>query len=227
MEHVAVETGFSERRICRAIGQARSTQRYEAKISDDEEQLREEIVKLASQYGRYGYRMITGMLRNEGWRVNHKRVERIWREEALKVPRRQPRRARLWLSDGSCVRLRPMHRNHVWSYDFMSERTSDGKALKIFTVIDEYSRECLAVDVARHIRSENVIDRLAELFVRKGVPEHIRSDNGPEFTAKAVRDLDKCLPGCLITDIGKPANNRIKGRIQPKRGNVQRCEAIA
>ena len=205
MEHVAVETGFSERRICRAIGQAKSTQRYGAKVPDDEEELRERIVRLASQYGRYGYRMITGMLRNEGWRVNHKRVERIWREEALKVPQRQPRRARLWLSDGSCVRLRPMHRNHVWSYDFMSERTSDGRALKILTVIDEYSRECLAVDVARHIRSENVIDRLAELFVRKGVPEHIRSDNGPEFTAKAVRDwLQRLEVKPLFIEPGSP-----------------------
>ena len=203
-----VETGFSERRICRAIGQARSTQRYERKISDEEERLRKEIVALAREYGRYGYRMITGMLRNDGWRVNHKRVERIWREEGLKVPQKQPKRRRLWLNDGSCIRLRPGHRNHVWSYDFMCERTTNGKPLKILTVMDEYTRECLAVDVARNIRTENVIDCLAELFIRKGVPEYIRSDNGPEFTAKAVRGwLERLDVKPLFIQPGGPWEN--------------------
>ncbi len=201
-------TGFSERRVCRAIGQARSTQRYERKIADDEERLRNQIVALASEYGRYGYRMITGMLRNDGWRVNHKRVERIWRQEGLKVPQKQPKKRRLWLNDGSCIRRRPMHRNHVWSYDFVSERTTDGRALKILTIMDEYTRECLAIDVARNIRSENVIDRLADLFVRKGVPEHIRSDNGPEFTAKVVRDwLEKLKVKPLFIEPGSPWEN--------------------
>lgn len=203
-----METGFSERRICRAIEQPRSTQRYERKIADDEELLRKQIVALASEYGRYGYRIITGMIRNDGWRVNHKRVERIWREEGLKVPRKQPKKRRLWLNDGSCIRLRPMHRNHVWSYDFVSERTTDGRALKILTVIDEHTRECLAVDVARNIRSEDVIDRLAELFIRKGVPEHIRSDNGPEFTAKAVRNwLQRLDVKPLFIQPGSPWEN--------------------
>lgn len=203
-----METGFSQRRICRVIGQARSTQRYDRKIADDEDVLRRRIVVLAREYGRYGYRMITGMLRNEGWRVNHKRVERIWREEGLKVPQKQPRKRRLWLNDGSCIRLRPEYRNHVWSYDFMAERTSDGKALKILTVIDEYTRECLAIDVARSIRSENVIDQLADLFIRKGVPEHIRSDNGPEFTAKMVRKwLKKLKVKPLYIEPGSPWEN--------------------
>jgi len=203
-----METGFSERRVCRAIGQARSTQRYERKIAGDEERLRERIVALASEYGRYGYRMITGMLRNDGWRVNHKRVERIWRQEGLKVPQEQPKKRRLWLNDGSCIRLRPINRNHVWSYDFVSERTTDGRALKILTIIDEYTRECLAIDVARNIRSENVIDRLADLFVRKGVPEHIRSDNGSEFTAKAVRDwLERLKVKPLFIEPGSPWEN--------------------
>ncbi len=170
--------------------------------------MRKQIVALASEYGRYGYRMITGMIRNEGWRVNHKRVERIWRQEGLKIPQKQPKRRRLWLNDGSCIRLRPMHKNHVWSYDFVSERTTDGRALKILTVIDEYTRECLAIDVARHIKSGNVIDRLADLFMRKGVPEHIRSDNGPEFTAKAVREwLARLKVKPLFIQPGSPWEN--------------------
>ena len=163
---------------------------------------------MATQYGRYGYRMITGMLRNDGWKVNHKRVERIWREEGLKVPQKQPKRKRLWLNDGSCIRLRPAHKNHVWSYDFVSERTTDGKPLKILTIIDEYTRECLAIDVARNIRAENVIDCLAELFIRKGVPKHIRSDNGPEFTAKAVRNwLERLKVKPLFIEPGSPWEN--------------------
>ena len=208
MAHVKMETGFSERRICRALGQPRSTQRYRPKIADDEEQLRNQIVALAREYGRYGYRMITGMLRNDGWKVNHKRVERIWRQEGLKVPQRQPKKRRLWLNDGSCIRLRPTYRNHVWSYDFVSDRTIDGKPLKILTIIDECTRECLAIDVARSIKSEHVIDRLADLFVRKGVPEHIRSDNGPEFTAKVVRDwLERLKVGPLFIEPGSPWEN--------------------
>jgi len=169
------------------VRQPRSTQRYGAPASNEEELLRAEIVRLASRYGRYGYRRITALLRNDGWRVNHKRVERIWRQEGLKVPKRQPKRGRLWLNDGSCVRLRPTHRNHVWSYDFVSERTHDGRALKIMSLIDEFSRECLALMVERHITSDDVLCCLADLFIRHGIPDFIRSDNGPEFTANAVR----------------------------------------
>jgi transposase InsO family protein len=127
------------------------------------------------------------MLRQEGWLVNHKRVERIWRQEGLKVPKKQPKRRRLWLSDGSCVRLRPKHKNHVWGYDFVAERTSDRRAFRILTIIDEYTRECLAMLVKRRITSQDVIDQLFELIIFRGIPEHIRSDNGTEFTAKAVR----------------------------------------
>lgn len=133
---------------------------------------------MASQYGRYGYRQVTGLLRNEGWRVNHKRVERIWRREGLKVPKKQPPRRRLWLTDGSCIRLRAEHPNHVWAYDFMATRTEDGRPVKLLTIVDEYTRECLAIDVERRLRSDDVLYRLAELFVQRGVPEHIRSDNG-------------------------------------------------
>ena len=145
-------------------------------LRGDEEILCAEIVRLASRYGRYGYRRITVLLQNGGWRVNHKRVERIWRREGLKVPKRQPKRGRLWLNDGSCVRLRPAHRNHVWSYDFVSERTHDGRPLKILTLIDEYSRECLALLVERNISSDDVLYCLADMFIQHGIPDHIRSD---------------------------------------------------
>ena len=145
------------------------------------------VVRLASRYGRYGCRRVTAMLQWEGWRVNHKRVERIWRREGLKVPAKQPKRGRLWLTDGSCVRLRPQRRNHVWAYDFVALRTSDGKPVRLLTVVDEYTRECLAIHVGRSLRSPHVIECLGGLMVQRGVPEHLRSDNGPEFTAGAVR----------------------------------------
>jgi len=151
---------------------------------------------------------VTGLLRNEGWEVNHKRVERIWRREGLKVPSRQPKRGRLWLNDGSCVRLRPERKDHVWSYDFMSDRTSDGRALRFLTVMDEHTRECLAIDVGRKMTSEDVLDRLTDLFTTRGVPEHIRSDNGPEFTARAVRGwLGRLGVKTLYIEPGSPWEN--------------------
>ena len=198
----------SERRACRALEVHRSTHRYEPRVKDDEPALVDRIVELASEYGRYGYRRVTVLLRGEGWRVNHKRVERIWRAEGLKVPARQPKRRRLWLGDGSCIRLRAEHRNHVWSYDFMSDRTSDGRPLKILNIIDEYTRECLAIDVARRMRSGDVLWRLSELFVRKGVPAHIRSDNGPEFIAARLRKwLGDLGVNPLFIEPGSPWEN--------------------
>ena len=187
VEVVGDRYGISERRACRALEQPRSTQRYTATVADDEEALTMAVVRLASRYGRYGYRRVTAMLQWEGWRVNHKRVERIWRREGLKVPAKQPKRGRLWLTDGSCVRLRPQRRNHVWAYDFVALRTSDGKPVRLLTVVDEYTRECLAIHVGRSLRSPHVIECLGDLMVQRGVPEHLRSDNGPEFTARAVR----------------------------------------
>jgi putative transposase len=187
VERVVGDLHVPERRVCRALGQPRSTQRYRVRVGEEESRLARDIVRLASRYGRYGYRRVTELLRREGWRVNHKRVERIWRAEGLKVPKRQKPRRRLWLNDGSCVRLRPERKNHVWSYDFQNGRTSDGRLLRFLNILDEYTRECLAMDVARSLTSEDVLDRLADLFVSRGVPEHIRSDNGPEFTAQAVR----------------------------------------
>jgi transposase InsO family protein len=170
--------------------------------------LRADVVSLASRYGRYGYRRVTALLKAEGWVVNHKRVERIWREEGLKVPRRQPKRARLWLNDGSCIRLRPTHAGHVWSYDFTMGRTHDGRPLKLLTVLDEYTRECLEIEVARRIRSDDVLDCLPHLFARHGPPEHLRSDNGPEFTAKVVRQwLGRVGVRTLYIEPGSPWEN--------------------
>ena len=190
------------------IGQPRTTQRRVSRVTDDEEVLRAKIVSLATRYGRYGYRRITALLRREGWQVNHKRVERIWRQEGLKVPQKQPKRGRLWLNDGSCVRLRPTHRNHVWSYDFVADRTHDGRAVKILTVIDEYSRESVAIVVARKIKSDDVLDCLTDLFVTHGPPQHIRSDNGPEFAAKAVRSwLGRIGVQTLFIEPGSPWEN--------------------
>jgi transposase InsO family protein len=187
VEHVTEKLDVSERRVCRVIGQPRSTQRDNPITRDGEECLRSEVIRLAGKYGRYGYRRITALLRNEGWQVNHKRVERIWRQEGLKVPQKQPKRGRLWFNDGSCVRLRTTHRNHVWSYDFVADRTHDGRSVKMLTFIDEYSRECLAIVTERSLKSDDVLDCMTELFIRHGVPEYIRSDNGSEFTAKVVR----------------------------------------
>ena len=186
MVHVRQRLGVSERGACRVLGQARSTQRRRSTRKADEEALREDVVRVARSFGRYGYRMVTGLLRTEGWVVNHKRVERIWREEGLKVPKKQPKRGRLWLADGSCIRLRPLYRHHVWAYDFVADRTDDGRPLKMLTVLDEYSRECLAILVARRLQADDVLEALTELFVRHGPPAHIRSDNGPEFTATAL-----------------------------------------
>jgi putative transposase len=178
----------SERRACRVLGQVRSTQRRERYPPGDEPRLLRHMVELATEYGRYGYRRIAAMLGEEGWKVNHKRVERLWKLEGLKVPERQPKRGRLWLTDGSCIRLRPAYKDHVWSYDFMMTRTSDGRPLRLLTVMDEYTRECLAIDVGRRITSDDVLERLTELFVLRGVPSYLRSDNGPEFTALVVRE---------------------------------------
>jgi hypothetical protein len=188
VEHVVAKHGVSERFACRVLGQHRSTQRKKPSRPDDEAALTADITALALQYGRYGYRRITAMLRNRGWRVNAKRVARIWRREGLKVPSKQPKRGRLWLNDGSCVRLRPEHPNHVWSYDFVEDRTHDGRKYRMLNIIDEFTRECIAIRVNRRQKATDVIDVLSDLFILRGVPGHIRSDNGPEFIAKALRD---------------------------------------
>ncbi len=177
----------SERRACLVLGQHRSTQRKVPRGRADEERLRQDIITLSETYGRYGYRMVTGLLNNAGWHVNHKRVERIWRSEGLKVPRKHKKRGRLWLNDGSCVRLRPKRPNHVWSYDFVHERTHDGRAFRTLNIIDEFSKEALMIRVNRKLNSTDVVDALTDLFILRGPPVYIRSDNGPEFVAEKVR----------------------------------------
>ena len=171
------------------LGQHRSTQRRIPRGRDDEEQLIADLVELARCYGRYGYRKIAALLRSRaGWVVNDKRVERIWRREGLKVPARQPKRGRLWLADGSCIRLRAERPNHVWSYDFVEDRTHDGRKYRMLNIIDEFTHECLAIRIDRKLKAIDVIDVLSDLFILRGVPEHVRSDNGPEFVAKAVQE---------------------------------------
>ena len=183
---VMLELKVSERRACKTIGQIRSTQRYAAIINPEQEKLEARVLAIASEYGRYGYRQVTDLLNMEGFAVGKDRVFSIWQREGLKVPQKQPKRSRLWLVDGSCIRLRPEYKNHVWSYDFVSEQTHDGRKFKILNIIDEHTRECLASHVARRIRSQDVILILADLFLKHAIPKHIRSDNGPEFIAKKL-----------------------------------------
>lgn len=198
----------SERLACRVIGQLRTTQRYVPQPNPEREKIRARIIELATQYGRYGYKTITSFLQLEGFDVGKDSVHRVWREEGLQVPQKQPKRARLWLTDGSCIRLRPTHKNHVWSYDFVSEQTHDGRKFRILNIIDEYTRECLASFVARRIRSQDVILILADLFIEHGIPEHIRSDNGPEFVARKLMSWFKTLNvKPLFIEKGSPWEN--------------------
>lgn len=190
------------------LGQHRSTQRHPPRDDADEQRLTADIIALAKDYGRYGYRRIHALLGNAGWQVSLSVVERIWRREGLKVPKRQPKRRRLWLGDGSCIRLRPQHRGHVWSYDFVEDQTHNGRKYRMLNIIDEFSRECLAMVPLRRFRSNDVIDVLADLFIEHGPPEHIRSDNGPEFVANAVREwLGRLGVTTLYIEPGSPWEN--------------------
>ena len=208
MEHAREKHRLSERHACQLLGQWRGTQRYLPLQRTDEDALTRAVITLASEYGRYGYRRITVKLREAGWRVSGDRVQRIWRREGLKVPQKQKPRGRLWLKDGSCVRLRPERANHVWAYDFVSAMTHDGRTLRLLVLIDEYTRECLAIRVARRLGSYEVIETLADVMVWRGIPEHIRSDNGPEFVAKELRKwLGKVGTGTLYIEPGSPWEN--------------------
>jgi transposase InsO family protein len=190
------------------VGQTRSTQWRRLRIVDDEHALTSAIIGLARQYGRYGYRRIAALLRTQGWHVNHKRVARIWRREGLKVPAKQPKRKRLWLNDGSCMRLRPEHKNHVWAYDFVQDRTHDGTAFRMLTLIDEYTRECLTIEVQRKLRSGDVLYAVADAMLKHGMPRYIRSDNGPEFIALALREwFERIGVQTLFIEPGSPWEN--------------------
>ena len=207
MEH-AKEQGASERHACQLVHQPRGTQRYQPTQRNDEDALTRAIIALANQYGRYGYRRITILLQEAGWNVGKDRVDRIWRREGLKVPQKQKPRSRLWLNDGSCVRLRPERPNHVWAYDFLSGFTHDGRTVRFLNLIDEYTRECPAIHVGRRINSSQVIDVLADAMIEHRIPEHIRSDNGPEFVARQLRQwLAKTGAKSLYIEPGSPWEN--------------------
>ena len=205
-----LRSGFpvSERRACAVVGQPRATQRYLPTRKADEAALTQAIVSLASEYGRYGYRRVSALLKAQGWSVGKDRVQRIWRREGLKVPKKQRPRGRLWLNDGSCVRLRPERAHHVWSYDFVHHATHDGRSLRLLTLIDEFTRQCFAIRVARRFSGFNVIETLADTMLVHGIPEHLRSDNGPEMTSKAVREwLATVGTQILFIEPGSPWEN--------------------
>jgi putative transposase len=184
---VVAALGVSERRACRALGQPRSSQRYVGAEREREEELLLRIRTLARENPRFGYRRIKALLVREGWSVNRKRVHRLWRREGLKVPQVQRKRRRLGGSENGCTRHRAERPNHIWSYDFVMDQTAEGKRLKMLPVVDEFTRECLTIEVERSLVAEDVISTLEYLFEVRGVPEHIRSDNGPEFIAEAVK----------------------------------------
>ncbi len=191
MDGIREKYGFSERHACRIVGQHRGTQRYVSTLPADEDAPTRAIVALASKYGRYGYRCVTVLLQAAGWHVGEDRVQRIWRREGLKVPQKHRPRSRLWLNDGSCVRLRPLYRNHVWSFDVVQAMTHDGRSLRVLTLIDENSRACLALEVARPINSVGLIETLADAMCLYGIPEHIRCDNGPEIPKRCANGSPK------------------------------------
>jgi putative transposase len=193
------------------IGQPRSSQRYAGRKAERDRRLAERMVELSRENPRYGYRRVWALLRREGWPVNKKRVYRLWRQEGLKVPEKQRKRRRLLLlgeSENGCTRRRAEHKDHVWSYDFVMDETEDGRRLKMMPVVDEYTRECLSIDVERSITAEDVVDTLASLFRSRGEPTFIRSDNGPEFIAKAVKQwLELCGVRTLYIEPGSPWEN--------------------
>ena len=226
---MTTELDVSERMACRVLDQHRSTQRKTLYRPDDEAALTAGVIALAQQYGRYGYRRITALLRSEGWPTNHKRVERIWKQEGLKVPPRQPKRGRLWLNDGSCVRLRPERPNHVWAYDFVEDRTREGRKFRMLNVVDEFTRECLEIRVARKLSSVDVIDVLTDLFITRGVPAYIRSDNGSEFAATAVKEwITKLGAKTAYIEPGSPWENGYVESFNGKlRDELLACEVFS
>ena len=198
----------SERRACEVISQPRMTQRYEPKQPDKDKALTAEIIRLAKKYKRYGYRMITAKLHQDNWDVNHKRVQRIWQKEGLQVPYRRKFKKAKGSSQNSCCVKKAEYKDHIWTYDFMSDQTEDGRSLKFLTVLDEFTRESLTIEVGRSIKSKDVIAVLEYLFMIRGIPGFIRSDNGPEFIADAIK---KWLEGMgvetLYVEPGSPWEN--------------------
>jgi transposase InsO family protein len=232
VKHVQESQEVSERRACQVLGQPRSSQRYQAKPDQEEKKLVGRLHELVAQHPRYGYRRMTAVLRQEGWQVNRKRVYRLWREEGFKVPQKQRKRRRLGTSAHSCLRHRAEHKDHVWTWDFIFDRTANGRVLKWLSIVDEYTRECLALEVERGITAEQVLDVLQDLFVVRGVPKHIRSDNGPEFIAQAVRDwLAQAEVQTLYIEPGSPWENGVvesfHSRLRDELLNREEFETLA
>lgn len=190
MTHTRQKLNTSERRTCLVLGVSRSSLRYRAQPTNDE-QLRLAMIRLAKQYGRYGYRKVTALLRMEGWRVNHKKIERLWDEEGLQLPQRHKKKRRLYHKDSSIIRRRPTHQNHIWAIDFVHDKLSNGRSYKMLTVLDEYTREALCVAVRPRMNADDVLDALHRLLMKHGKPEFIRSDNGPEFIAGHLQEWFK------------------------------------
>lgn len=208
MRHVQQALVVSERRACRVLGRSRRMQRYQPHRRDDEGQLTRMMLELVRQHPRYGYRRIWALLRERGFAVNRKRVHRLWKSNGLKVPVKQHKKRRMGSSDNSCIRRRAGHKNHVWAWDFIFDRTSDGRSIKWLSVIDEFTRECLALEVERSMNATEVLDVLIELVAVRGLPEHIRSDNGPEFIAVAIRSwLATAKVGALYIEPASPWEN--------------------
>jgi transposase InsO family protein len=208
VRHVQEACGVSERRACAVLGQPRASQRYLVRTREEAKRLVARMHELVREHPRYGYRRIWALLRREGWRVNRKRVHRLWRKEGLKVPKKQRKRRRLGSGQNACSRRRAEHPDHVWAWDFIHDRTEDGRPLKWLSIVDEYTRECVAFVVDRSLTSEAVLDVLAERFRTRGVPRHIRSDNGPEFIAQAIREwLGRVGVATLYVEPGSPWEN--------------------
>ena len=187
MIHTRKKLNTSERRTCAVLSVSRSSLHYKAKFQDNDA-LRLAMIRLAKQHGRYGYRKIAELLRIEGWRVNHKKVERLWREEGLKLPERHKKRRRLYHKDSSVIRLRPTHANHIWAIDFVHDKLSNGRSYKMLTVLDEYTRQALCVEVKDKMNSDDVLEVMHRLLLKYGKPEFIRFDNGGEFVAEHLQE---------------------------------------
>jgi putative transposase len=208
VRQVCERFGVSERRACRVLGQHRSTQRQQPKAREAEQRLVARMLELVRKHPRFGYRRIWALLRREGWRVNRKRVYRLWRRQGLKVPRKQRKKRRLGSSANSCTRRPARHKDHVWAWDFLHDRTSGGGPLKWFTLVDEYTRECLALEVGRGMTAGAVGAALAGVVRERGAPAHVRSDNGPEFIARAIRSwMSAAGLGALYIAPGAPWEN--------------------
>ncbi|WP_315853860.1 IS3 family transposase [Crateriforma spongiae] len=199
---------MSQRRACRTLDQSLSPQRYQPSTKEDEPSLIKRILELVSEFPRFGYRRITRLLRSEGWKVNAKRVYRLWRQEGLKVPKKTAKMRRLGSAEGGIVRRKAERKDHAWSVDFIFDRTTNGRSLKMLVVLDEFTRECVAVEVSRKITGDHLVEVLVDLIAIRGVPKYVRSDNGPEFISRRVRDfLESINVGKSYIDSGSPWQN--------------------